>query len=64
MQYKNENKLKIEIANYNECQNELIDAINNVANRYEKVNIIDTRFLQFIKEEIMWIKACNYTEYE
>lgn len=64
MQYKNENNLKIEIANYNECQNELIDAINTVANRYEKVKIIDPRFLQFIKEEIMWIKACNYTECE
>ena len=64
MQYKNENNLKIEIANYIECQNELIDAINTVANRYEKVKIIDPRFLQFIKEEIMWIKACNYTECE
>lgn len=62
MKYKNQYKLKIEIATHKECQNELIDAINFVASRYENVKIINQRFLSFIKEEITWIKACNYME--
>lgn len=62
LQYKKENKLNLDIASHKESQNELIEAINVVASRYENVKIIDPRFLQFIKEEITWIKACNYME--
>jgi superfamily I DNA/RNA helicase len=62
MEYKKQNNLKFDIASHKECQNELIDAINFIANKYENVKIINPRFLQFIKEEIIWIKACNYME--
>ncbi|SFC49249.1 S24 family peptidase [Clostridium uliginosum] len=61
-QYKKQNNIKVELASSKECQNELIDAINFVSNRYENVKIINSKYLQFIKEEIMWIKACNYME--
>lgn len=62
LQYKKQQKLKLEIASSKECQNALIDAIHYVANKYEDIKIIDPRFLQFIKEEILWIKSCNYLE--
>lgn len=62
LQYKKQHKLKLEIASSKECQNALIDAIHYVANKYEDIKIIDPRFLQFIKEEILWIKSCNYLE--
>lgn len=60
--YKKDEKLKIEVANRKECQNALIDAINYVSNKYSNVRIINPAFLQFIKDEIVWIKACNYTD--
>lgn len=63
LKYKNQNKSKIELASHKECQNELIDAINFVADKYENVKIINHRFLPFIKEEITWIKACNYMDF-
>jgi superfamily I DNA/RNA helicase/SOS-response transcriptional repressor LexA len=62
IQYKKENKLNLDIALAKQCQDELIDAINVVASRYENVKIIDPRFFQFIREEINWIKACNYMD--
>lgn len=62
LQYKKQHKLKLEIASSKECQNALIDSIHYVANKYEDIKIIDPRFLQFIKEEILWIKSCNYLE--
>ncbi|MFW2491556.1 transcriptional repressor LexA [Clostridium chromiireducens] len=62
VQYKKKHKLKIDIASPKESQNALIDAIHYVANKYEDIKIIDPRFLQFIKEEILWIKSCNYLE--
>ena len=62
LQYKKQHKLKLEIASSKECQNALIDAIHYVSNKYEDIKIIDPRFLQFIKEEILWIKSCNYLE--
>lgn len=62
VQYKKKHKLKLEIASSKDSQNALIDAIHYVANKYEDIKIIDPRFLQFIKEEIQWIKSCNYME--
>lgn len=62
VQYKKKHKLKLEIASSKDSQNALVDAIHYVANKYEDIKIIDPRFLQFIKEEIQWIKSCNYME--
>lgn len=63
-QYKKDNNLNIEIATCKECKIELIEAINFVSNLYNDIEIIDSRYFQFIKEEIMWIKACNYNKLE
>ena len=56
LQYKKQNKLKLEIASHKECQNELIEAINVVASRHENVKIINPRFLQFIKERSLGLR--------
>ncbi|GAA0076600.1 hypothetical protein UT300005_09780 [Clostridium sp. CTA-5] len=60
--YKNQYNEKLTIASPKECKNELIDAINFVSNKYENVEVINSKYLQFIKEEIIWIKACNYMD--
>ena len=54
--------MKVELASAKECQAALIDAITTVSKKMSNVKIIDPKFLSFIKEEITWIKSCNYTE--
>ena len=65
-QYKKSNKKKIDIASITECENELKEAISIIAKKYEKkkLNILNLEFTEFIQEEIMWIKACNYMKLE
>ncbi|MBW6409677.1 3'-5' exonuclease [Clostridium weizhouense] len=60
--YKNQHNEKLTIASQKECKNELIDAIKFISNKYENVEVINSKYLQFIKEEIIWIKACNYMD--
>ncbi len=62
--YKKENNLMLDIATRKECKIELINAISFVSSLYNDVEIIDPKYFQFIKEEIMWIKACNYNNLE
>ncbi|NFR88093.1 MULTISPECIES: 3'-5' exonuclease [unclassified Clostridium] len=62
--YKKQNDINIDLASRKECKYELINAINFIGNIYKDVKIIDSKYLQFIKEEIMWIKACNYIDLE
>ncbi|MDU4853864.1 MAG: transcriptional repressor LexA [Clostridioides difficile] len=64
IKYKKENRVKYEIAKSGECQEVLIESINSVRKKYEDIKLLDTRYFQFIKEEIMWIKSCNYCEIE
>lgn len=52
------------IASDKQTTKAMIDAIMSVKEKYEKVNILDKKNLTFIKEEIRWIKSCNYTDIE
>ncbi len=60
--YKSENNLKLTLANTEEIQNALIDAIAMVSSKYPDIKIIGNKNLTFLKDEIMWIKACNYID--
>ena len=63
--YKASHKIKeLDIASSNESQNALVNAILVMAKKYPDVKILDTRYFPFIKDEILWIKACNYMELE
>jgi len=42
----------------------LSECISELRKKYKKVNIIDQRNLSFLKDEIEWIKSCNYLELE
>ena len=64
MIYKNQNNIKLEIASLQEQHNALIDSIMKISEKYKDVGILNPKNLNFIREEIMWIKACNYTEIE
>lgn len=61
-QYQKRNKKNVAIASIVECENELREAINIICKKYEKkkISILNLEFTQFIQEEIMWIKSCNY----
>lgn len=62
--YKKKHKIHVEIANAIECENELKEAINTIAKKYEKLNLINIKYMNFIKKEISWIKSCNYMKLE
>lgn len=59
--FKNET---LEIASTTEINNILLEAIAIVNKIYPKVKLLSQRNLSFIREEIIWIKACNYSEIE
>jgi SOS regulatory protein LexA len=65
-QYNNAHKKKIDVASSEEIENELKNAINAVREKYSKkrIKILNEEFFDFIKEEIIWIKACNYLKLE
>lgn len=60
--YKADNKQKVALATQTDTHNALIDAISDVSSRYPDVKIIDYRNFAFLKEEINWIKSCNYLD--
>lgn len=64
-EYKKENNINISIASSFETQKALKDAIISIAKRYDnKLFILDEKYYSFYKEEIMWIKACDFMELE
>lgn len=63
-EYKKENNSKLKLATNEQSKKALIDAIRCVAKEKENIKIIDTKFFNFIKEEIQWMKGCNYIELE
>lgn len=65
-QHNKAHKKKIQIASYEEAENELRNAMNIIREKYakKKLNILKEEFFDFIKEEIIWIKACNYMKLE
>lgn len=65
MMYKKKVKNEtLEIASPIEINNILLEAIAIVNKIYPKVKLLSQRNLSFIREEIIWIKACNYSEIE
>ena len=63
-EYKNVQKNSIDIASDIECESELREAINTLADKYKKLKLINTKNIDFIKDEIAWIKSCNYLSLE
>ncbi|BCZ46673.1 LexA repressor [Clostridium gelidum] len=65
-QYNKSNKKKVAIASITECKNTLEEAIKIIAKKYEnnKINILNIAFIEFIQEEIKWIKSCDYINIE
>ena len=55
---------RLRIASDKQITKALKDAIISVKEKYEKVNVLDQKNLTFIKEEIRWMKSCNYTDIE
>lgn len=58
-QYNNTHKKKFDVASYEEIENELKKAISAIREKYSKkrIKILNEEFFEFIKEEIIWIKA-------
>lgn len=55
---------KLKIANDKQVTKALLDAIIKVRENYKKINVLDEKNITFIKEEIRWMKSCNYTDIE
>lgn len=62
--YKKQNNIKLDIASQQQQNNALTEAIVKISENYSDVKLLNTKNLNFIKEEITWIKACNYMEIE
>ncbi len=62
--YTKNNNLSLELGNSKEIKDALIESINIVSKKYPNINIISPKFMSFIKDEITWIKGCNYLELE
>lgn len=56
----------LSLASEEECEIQLKNSIAVVGKKHEKekFNLIDVKFLKVIKEEIAWIKSCNYISLE
>lgn len=39
-------------------------SLNSVKKTFGDIKILDSKYLGFLKNEIAWMKACNYVEYE
>lgn len=61
---KNQKTEKLSVASQEQATNALIEAITKVKKKYEEVKALNVQNLIFIKEEICWIKACNYMNIE
>ena len=55
---------KLKIANDKQVTKALMNAIMKIRENYKKINVLDQKNLTFIKEEIRWMKSCNYTDIE
>lgn len=65
VEYKKEkNANEIRVAKPQEQQNALVNAIIKLKEKYPDIKLLDTKNLMFLKEEITWIKSCNYMDIE
>lgn len=60
--YKNQKKLEI-LKDY-PLRNVLLKAIANVQKKFPEVSVIHSKFLNFLEDEIEWIKACDIPDLE
>lgn len=64
-QYKKENRLKYEVIDSKkEKYIVMAECISEIGKTDKSVNIIDQRFINFLLDEIDWLKSCNYMELE
>ncbi|ABR34731.1 transcriptional repressor LexA [Clostridium beijerinckii] len=64
--YVKNNNINLTLASFEEREAELKDAIHIVSKRYEKKkpDILNLDHIEFIQDEIKWIKSCNYLKLE
>ena len=62
--YQSVNKLKLEMAGFQNESHIMIRAINNILSKYSSIKVISPKNSRFLKDEIEWIKACNITDLE
>lgn len=62
LMYSKENKKKLTFARAEQESVILKECIGALRKKFSDVNILNIRFLGFLKKEIAWIKACNFTE--
>lgn len=61
---KNQKIDKLNLATREQLTNALVEAITVVKSNYQEVKALNVQNFNFIKEEICWIKACNYMNIE
>ena len=54
----------LKVANDSQVTKALLEAITFVGKSYKNVNLLDKKNIKFVKEEIRWMKSCNYTDIE
>ena len=65
MEYKKSNKKKLELlTDYNKKQTILQRSILETQKLYDDIKLIDLKYLNFLRDEVEWIKACDYMELE
>lgn len=65
LEYKKENKLKLEVIEDEEKRTRIIgECIHKIMGLYPDMKILSSKYLSFFKDEIRWIKSCNYMELE
>lgn len=63
-EYKRQNNINLNLATIQEQQNAIVEAIIKTSEKYIDVKPLNSKNLNFLREEIMWIKSCNYMEIE
>ncbi|OOM80727.1 LexA family transcriptional regulator [Clostridium sp. BL-8] len=60
--YKKDNNIEIIMASAEECEKQLKDSMEIIKKKYEKnkFDLLDYENIEFVKEEIAWIKSCSY----
>lgn len=60
--YKKATKQEMRVATYVEANKILVKAIAELSKQYPDVKILKSQDFSFFRDEIAWIKACNYLE--
>ena len=60
--YKRKAKKTLQIATNTQINNILLKAIADIQKKYLDIKLINPQNINFLKDEIVWIKSCNYLE--